>query len=135
MKDSNETISGNRQGKDKVLKDIVSEKQTCRRIYKDMRGFERIHKARHTYNHVCILIYKDMQGYTGLYNNIQGHTRRYKDIQGYIPGYTRIHKARCTCISSVDPKHDPPRYCRTFLSCVRKNRQKKHDNQRQGGHL
>ena len=50
--DSNETISGNRPGKDKVLKDIVSETQIYRRIYKDMRGFGRIHKARYTYNQV-----------------------------------------------------------------------------------
>ena len=46
MKDSNETISRNCQGKDKVLKDIVRETRIYRRIYKDMRGFERIHKAR-----------------------------------------------------------------------------------------
>ena len=48
MKDSNETISGNRQVKDKVLKDIVGETRINRRIYKDMRGFEKINKARHT---------------------------------------------------------------------------------------
>ena len=44
--DSNESISGARPGKDKVLKDIVSETRIYRRIYKDMRGFGRIHKAR-----------------------------------------------------------------------------------------
>ena len=68
MKDSNETISRNRQGKDKVLKDIVGETRIYRRIYKDMRGFERIHKARLyiSYDYVCILVCKDMQKDTGL---------------------------------------------------------------------
>ena len=99
MKGSNETISRNRQGKDKVLKDIVGETWIYRRIYKAFVGFERIHKARLyiLYDDVCTvcrLICKDMQRDTGLYNNIHVHTRRYKDI----PGYRRIHTARCTCI-------------------------------------
>ena len=99
MKGPNETISRNRQGKDKVLKDIVGETRIYRRIYKAFVGFERIHKARLyiLYDDVCTgcrLICKDIQRDTGLYNNIHGHTRRYKDI----PGYRRIHTARCTCI-------------------------------------
>jgi len=78
--DSNETISGNRPGKEQVLKDIVSETQIYRRIYKDMRGFGRIHKARHTYNQVYI------------YTKNQRDARIYKDIEGD----TTIHKARRT---------------------------------------
>ena len=76
--DSNETISGNRPGKDKVLKDIVSELPIYRRIYKDMRGFGRIHKARHTYNQVYIYIHKESKRC----KDIQGHRRRYNDTQG-----------------------------------------------------
>ena len=41
MKDSNETISRNRQGKGKVLKGIVSETRMYRRIYKDLKGYTR----------------------------------------------------------------------------------------------
>ena len=102
MKDSNETIGRNRQGKDNVLKDIVGETwMIYRRICKDSRGFEQIHKAR-LYISYESCMYIDMQRYAKRYRAIQQYTRTYKetcqDIQGctghdvhaYI--YTKIRK-------------------------------------------
>ena len=94
-----------------MLKDIVGEtRMIYRRICKDSRGFEQIHKAR-LYISYESCMYIDMQRYamickymqrdTGLYNNIQGHTRRhariYKDAQGtmymhiFTQRYARIY--------------------------------------------
>ena len=87
-----------------------------------------------------------IQGHTKIYKAIQGYTTIFKDIQGCIPGYTVIYKdTQSTMYIHV---FFSQRYARIYidqncnmrlcyttgLSCVRKNRQKKH-GQRQGGHL